>query len=82
MGQFRQILEELSAQDTPIFSFTDDNFSKYKGILMELDTGIDTKKIWFGIAKRQISSIFVGLICPRHAHIFVFGQYWVNIKGF
>ena len=28
MGKFRQIFTELSAQDTPIFSFPDDNLSK------------------------------------------------------
>ena len=28
MGKFRQIFTELSAQDTPIFSFQDDNLSK------------------------------------------------------
>ena len=28
MGNFRQIFAELSAWDTPIFSFLDDNLSK------------------------------------------------------
>ena len=28
MGKFRQFLTELSARDTPIFSFPDNNFSK------------------------------------------------------
>ena len=28
MGKFRQIFTELSAQDTPLFSFPDDNLSK------------------------------------------------------
>ena len=28
MGKFRQIFKELSAQDTPIFSFLGDNLSK------------------------------------------------------
>ena len=31
MGKFRQFLTELSARDTPIFSFPDYNLSKYKG---------------------------------------------------
>ena len=31
MGKFRQIFTELSACDTPIFSFPDDNLSKNKG---------------------------------------------------
>ena len=33
MGTFCQTLTELSAQDTPIFSFSDDNFRKCQGIL-------------------------------------------------
>ena len=52
----RQILTELSARD--IFSFPDDNLSKYQGILTKLGTCIDIKEIWFGIANGQISSIF------------------------
>ena len=28
MGKFHQIFTELSARDTPIFSFPDDNLSK------------------------------------------------------
>ena len=31
MGKFRQILTALSARDTPIFSFPDDNLSIVKG---------------------------------------------------
>ena len=32
-------------------------------------------EIWFGTANGQILSIFDGVICPRHALIFVSGQY-------
>ena len=32
MGKFHKMFTELSAQDTPIFSFPDDNFSKWQGI--------------------------------------------------
>ena len=71
MGKFRQIFTALSAQDMPIFSFPDDNLSKYQGILTKLAICIDIKEIWFGIANGQISSNFYGVICPRHAHIFV-----------
>ena len=75
MGKFRQILTELSAQDTPIFSFPDDNLSKcQKMILTKLAKCIDIKEIWFRIANGQISSNFYEVICPRHAHIFVSGQ--------
>ena len=73
MGKFRQIFTELSARDTPIFSFPDDSLSKYQGILTKLAICIDIKEMCFGIANGQISSIFYGVICPRHANIFVSG---------
>ena len=73
MGKFCQFLTELSARDTPIFSFPDDNLSKHQWIFTKLGICIDIVEIWFGIANGQISSIFdrVIFICPRHAHIFV-----------
>ena len=37
MGKFRQILMALSAQDTSVFSFPDDNLSTCQGILTKLD---------------------------------------------
>ena len=58
MGKFHQILEELSIRDLSIFSLPDNNLSKYQGILTKLGTCIDIKKIQFGIANGQISSIF------------------------
>ena len=73
MGNFRQILMELSARDTPIFSFPDDNLSKHQRTFTKLGMCIDIVEIWFGIANWQISSNFDGVICQRHAHIFVFG---------
>ena len=66
MGKFPQILMELSARDTPIFLFKDDNLSKCQGILTKLGTCIDIKEIWFGAANGQISSIFDRVICPQH----------------
>ena len=65
MGKFCQIFTELSAQDTPIFLFP--------GILTKLAICIDIKEIWFGIANGQSSSKNYGVICPRHAHIFISG---------
>ena len=73
MGKFRQFLTELSARDTPIFSFPDDNLSKHQWSFTKLGMCIDIVEICFGIANGQISSIFDGVICPRHAHIFVSG---------
>ena len=63
--EFRQILMELSAQDTPIFLFPDDNVCKCWGILTKVCTCIDIKEIWFGIAKGQILSVFDRVICPQ-----------------
>ena len=72
-GKFRQFLTELSARDTPIFSFPDDNLSKHQWIFTKLRVCIDIVEICFGVANGQISSIFEGVICPRHTHIFVSG---------
>ena len=69
MGKFRQRFTELSARDTPIFSFPDDNL-----ILTKLAVCIDLKEICFDIVNGQISSNFYGVICPRHAHIFISGR--------
>ena len=66
MGKFCQILTELSAWDTPIFSFPEDNLSRGQGILTKLGICIDMKEIWFGIANGQISSMFDRVISPRN----------------
>ena len=55
------------------FSFPNDNLSKHQWIFTKLGMHIDIVEIWFGIANGQILSIFDGVICPRHAHIFVSG---------
>ena len=59
------------------FSFPDDNLSKHQWIFTKLGMCIDIVEIWLGIANGQISSIFDGVTCPRHAHIFVSG--WLSI---
>ena len=53
--------------------FPYDNLSKHQWIFTKLGMCIDIVEIWFGIANGQISSNFDGVICPRHAHIFVSG---------
>ena len=58
MGKFRQFLTELSARDTPIFSFLDDNLSKHQWIFTKLGMCIDIVEIRFRIANGQILSIF------------------------
>ena len=80
---FRQIFTELSAWETPIFSFPDDNLSKHQQVFIKLDMYIDILKVWFGIVNKQNSSNFDRVICPRHIHIFIFRTItWVKIKGF
>ena len=64
IGKFHQIFTELSARDTPKFSFPDNNVSKNKWIFTNLGMFIDFVEIWFGIANGQISSNFDRVICP------------------
>ena len=71
MDKFCEYLTELSAQDASVFSFLDDNLSKYQCIFTKLSVHIDTVEICFGIAYWQISSIFDRVVCPQHLHILV-----------
>ena len=73
MGKFCKFLTELSACDTSIFSFPDDNFSKYQWIFTKLVMCIDIVETWFGSTDGQISSIFDRVICPQHVYIFISG---------
>ena len=75
-GQISSNFEQLSASDTPIFSFPNDNLSKPQWIVTNLSTCMctDIVEIWFGIANGQISSNFDTVIFPRHAHIFISGR--------
>ena len=83
MGKFCQSFTELSAQDTPIFLFLDDNLSKHPWIFTKLGMCIDIVAVWFGITNGQISLMFDRVICPRNAHIFIFWTITsVNVKGF
>ena len=54
-----------------IFRFLD--LSKRQWIFTTWYMCIDIVEILFGIANGQISSIFDGVICPKHAHIFIYG---------
>ena len=54
------------------FSFPDDKLSRRQWIFTKLGMCIYIVEIWFGIANGQISSNFDRVICPRHAHIFIF----------
>ena len=66
MNKFRQILMELSARDTSIFSFPYDNLCNCQGIFTKLGTCIDIKETWLGIANGQVSSVFDRVICPQY----------------
>ena len=74
MGKFRQFLTELSAHNRSVFSFPDDNISKCQWISTKLGVCIDIVEVCFGIADRQISSIFDRIICPGHVRIFISGR--------
>ena len=83
MGKFHQIFTELSAQDTPIFSFMDDNLSEKQGILTKLALCIDIKEVWFGIANGQIFVKFLRSCLPKTCPYFRFWTItWVNNKAF
>ena len=58
MGKFVNFLTELSARETSIFSFPDNNLSKYQLIFTKLSVCIDIVENWFGIAHGQTLSIF------------------------
>ena len=65
MGKFRQILLELSAQDTPIFSFPDSNLSKCEGILTNLVHALILKRSGLGLLMANLHQ-FLTVICRRH----------------
>ena len=76
MGKFRQILMELSAEDTPIFLFLGGNLSKYQEILTNLGTHtLILRRSGLGLLRNeQISSNFDAVIYSRHTRIFVSGH--------
>ena len=64
------------------FSFPDDNLSKHQWIFTKLGMWIDIVEICFGIANKQVSSKFYGVL-PETCPYFHFGMItWVNINGF
>ena len=68
MGKFRLFLVELTACDTCIFSFLDDNFIEYQWIFTKLGMCIDMVDICFGIANGRISSIFDSYLPSIHLY--------------
>ena len=47
MGKFRKFLTDLSAHDTSVFSFADNNLSKCQLIFTKQSMCIDIVMIWF-----------------------------------
>ena len=83
MDEFRQFLTELSACDTFVFSFPDDNLSKYQWIFTKLDVCIEIVEIWFGIADGHFSSIFLqSCLLTIHPYFTFRTITWVNLNGF
>ena len=77
--QILSILTVLSARDMAIFSFSDDNLSKYQLIFTKLGMCIDIVRIWSGIAKGEISSVFDRVMCPHYENTSV-QIYWKFTK--
>ena len=75
MGKFLQFLTELSARDTSVLSFQDDNFTKYQWIFTKLGMCIDIVDICFRIAYGRILSIFDILL----SHTIVAGYYGIML---
>ena len=70
MGKFRHFLQ-LSAYDTSMFSFPDENLSKYQWIYTNLGTCIAIVEFWFGIANGQIRQ-FLTAVSAGNTFIFSF----------
>ena len=66
MVEFRLFLTELSARNTSVFYFQDNNLSKSQWIFTKFDVSIDIVENCFGIAQRQIPSVSDRLICACH----------------
>ena len=82
MGKFHQFLKKWSACDTSLYSFPDNNLSKYQWIFTKLGICIDIVEIWFWITNGQSSSIFDSYL-PSTLPYFCFRtRTWVNINGF
>ena len=79
MGKFRQFLTELSAElsarDMSLFSFLDDNFSKYQWIFTKL--GMSIALILWRCALKLLmgkASIFDKVIYPQYICILLLGK--------
>ena len=71
MGKFRQIFTELSARDTPIFSFPGDNFSNNKGFSPNLLYVLTVRRSGLELLIGKFRQIFTEL-SARDTSIFSF----------
>ena len=78
-ANFSQYFTELSSRHTSIFSFQDDNLSKYKWIFTKLGMYIGIVEVWFGNANGQSSSFYLPATCPYFRFKAITG---VNISRF
>ena len=87
MGKFRQFLTELSARDTPLFSFPDNNLRKYQWIFTNLSMCIDIVQIWFGIVMGKFCE-FLTVLSACDMSIFSFPNdslskyHWIFTKQY
>ena len=70
VGKFRQLLTELSVHDTSVFSFPDDEFSKYQWIFTKLYICIAIVKIWLGLVMSKFQ--FLTELSARDTFVFSF----------
>ena len=71
MGKFRQIFTELSARDTPIFSFPDYNLVNNKGFSSILLYALILRRSGLGLLMGKFRQIFTEL-SARDTPIFSF----------
>ena len=72
MGKSCQFLMELSARDTPIFSFPDYNLSNNEGFSPNLLYALTLRRSGLGLLMGKFRQIFMEL-SAQDAHIFVSG---------
>ena len=83
MGNFRQFLTELSARETSVFSFQDNNLSTRKYMdFHQTCLCIDIMEIWFRIANGQLSSIFDSYLPMKDLYFCFRTVTLVSLDGF
>ena len=78
MDKFRQCLTELSARNSSVFLFLDDNFNrycKYQWIFTKLCVRIDIVETCFGITDGQIPLIFDSYLTAIHPSQWIFTKF-------